>query len=80
MELHLVRSENLMLDGGAMFGIIPKVLWKRQYKADEQNRINISMRSLLVIDGDRRILFDSGIGNKQDEKFFGFYFLNGSMV
>jgi len=77
MELQLVRSENLMLDGGAMFGIIPKVLWKRQYKADEQNRINISMRSLLVIDGDRKILFDSGIGNKQDEKFFGFYFLNG---
>ncbi len=77
MELQLVRSENLMLDGGAMFGIIPKVLWERQYKSDEQNRINISMRSLLVIDGDRKILFDSGIGNKQDEKFFGFYFLNG---
>lgn len=77
MELHLVRSENLMLDGGAMFGIVPKVLWKRQYEADQENRINISMRSLLVVDGDRRILFDSGIGNKQDAKFFGFYFLNG---
>ena len=77
MELHLVRSENLMLDGGAMFGVIPKVLWKRQYPADEDNRINISMRSLLVVDGKRKILFDSGIGDKQDSKFFGFYFLNG---
>jgi glyoxylase-like metal-dependent hydrolase (beta-lactamase superfamily II) len=77
MELHLVRSENLMLDGGAMFGVVPKVLWSRQYNADKDNRINISMRSLLVADGERKILFDSGIGDKQDSKFFGFYFLNG---
>jgi len=66
-----------MLDGGAMFGVVPRVLWSRQYAPDKDNRINISMRSLLVIDGDRKILFDSGIGTKQDSRFFGFYFLNG---
>jgi glyoxylase-like metal-dependent hydrolase (beta-lactamase superfamily II) len=77
MEIYTVANGNMKLDGGAMFGIIPKVLWTRQYEVDENNLINISMRSLLVVDGDRRILFDNGIGDKQDKKFFGYYYLNG---
>jgi glyoxylase-like metal-dependent hydrolase (beta-lactamase superfamily II) len=78
MEIYAVANGNLKLDGGAMFGIVPKALWSRQYQADENNMVNISMRSLLVVDGDRRILFDNGIGDKQDEKFFGYYYLNGT--
>ena len=78
MEIYSVANGNMKLDGGAMFGIIPKVLWTRQYDADENNMVNISMRSLLVVDGERKILFDNGIGDKQDEKFFGYYYLNGS--
>lgn len=77
MEIYTVANGNMKLDGGAMFGIIPKVLWTRQYEVDENNLINISMRSLLVVDGDRKILFDNGIGDKQDKKFFGYYYLNG---
>ncbi len=77
MEIYTVANGNMKLDGGAMFGIVPKVLWTRQYEVDENNLINISMRSLLVVDGDRRILFDNGIGDKQDKKFFGYYYLNG---
>ncbi len=78
MEIYTVANCHMKLDGGAMFGIVPKVLWSRQYEADENNMVNISMRSLLVVDGDRRILFDNGIGDKQDEKFFGYYYLNGT--
>ena len=78
MEIYTVANSHMKLDGGAMFGIVPKVLWTRQYEADENNMVNISMRSLLVVDGERRILFDNGIGDKQDEKFFGYYYLNGT--
>jgi glyoxylase-like metal-dependent hydrolase (beta-lactamase superfamily II) len=77
MEIYTVANGNMKLDGGAMFGVIPKALWDRQYESDENNMVSIAMRSLLVVDGDRRILFDNGIGDKQDEKFFGYYYLNG---
>ena len=77
MEIYTVSCGNMRLDGGAMFGIVPKSLWSRQYEADENNMVAISMRSLLVIDGDRKILFDNGIGDKQDEKFFSYYYLFG---
>ena len=77
MEIYTVACGNMMLDGGAMFGIVPKSLWKRQYDADENNMIGISMRSLLVVDGERKILFDNGIGDKQDHKFFSHYYLFG---
>lgn len=77
MEIYTVACGNMKLDGGAMFGIVPKSLWKRQYDADESNMIGISMRSLLVVDGDRKILFDNGIGEKQDHKFFSYYYLFG---
>jgi glyoxylase-like metal-dependent hydrolase (beta-lactamase superfamily II) len=77
MEIYTVANGNMKLDGGAMFGIVPKSLWQKQYVADENNMVSISMRSLLVIDGDRRILFDNGIGDKQDHKFFSYYYLFG---
>ena len=77
MEIYTVACGNMKLDGGAMFGIIPKSLWTRQYEADENNMVSISMRSMLVVDGDRKILFDNGIGDKQDHKFFSYYYLFG---
>ena len=77
MEIYTVPNGNMKLDGGAMFGIIPKSLWQKQYMADENNMVRISMRSLLVVDGDRMILFDNGIGDKQDHKFFSYYYLFG---
>lgn len=60
-----------------MFGIIPKGLWERMYPADDNNLVNLSMRCLFVVDGDRKILFDSGIGDKQDDNFLRHYYLNG---
>jgi len=66
-----------MLDGGAMFGVVPKVVWNKVYPADENNLANWSMRCLLVEDEDRLILIDNGIGAKQDEKFLRHYYLNG---
>lgn len=77
MEIYTVACGNMKLDGGAMFGIVPKSLWTRQYEADENNMVSISMRSMLVVDGDRKILFDNGIGDKQDHKFFSYYYLFG---
>ena len=66
-----------MLDGGAMFGVVPKSLWQRTNPADDNNMCNWSMRSLLIEDGDRLTLIDCGIGDKQSDKFFSFYYLNG---
>ena len=77
MELHVINTGNLKLDGGAMFGVVPKVMWSKLYPCDENNLCNWSMRCLLVVDGERRILIDCGIGEKQTEKFFSNYYLNG---
>jgi len=77
MELHVIETGNLKLDGGAMFGVVPKSIWGKVYPSDENNLCNWSMRCLLVVDGDRRILIDNGIGDKQDEKFLKHYHLNG---
>lgn len=77
MTLHTIHTGNFKLDGGAMFGVVPKVLWQRNYPADENNLCNWAMRSLLIKQGDRKILIDTGIGNKQSEKFFGHFHLNG---
>lgn len=60
-----------------MFGVVPKVLWQKVYPCDEQNLCNWAMRCLLIVDGDRKILIDNGIGNKQDEKWLSHYYLNG---
>lgn len=77
MKLHVIHSGNFKLDGGAMFGVVPKVIWNSLNPADEKNLCNWAMRCLLVEDGDRKILIDTGIGNKQSDKFFGYYYLNG---
>jgi glyoxylase-like metal-dependent hydrolase (beta-lactamase superfamily II) len=66
------------LDGGAMFGVVPKTIWNKLNPADEANLCTWAMRCLLVEDGDRLILIDTGIGNKQDEKFFSHYHLHGN--
>ena len=77
MDLYPINTGNLKLDGGAMFGVVPKVIWGKSYPSDENNLCNWSMRCLLIVDGDRKILIDCGIGNKQPEKFFSNYHLNG---
>lgn len=77
MELYTVNTGFFKLDGGAMFGVVPKSLWSRTNPADENNLCTWAMRSLLVVSGDRVILIDNGIGNKQDAKFFSHYYLHG---
>lgn len=77
MKLFPIETGNFKLDGGAMFGVVPKVLWSKVYPCDENNLCNWSMRCLLVVDEDRIILIDNGIGEKQDEKWLKHYYLNG---
>ncbi len=77
MKLYPIHAGNFKLDGGAMFGVVPKSLWQKINPPDELNLCNWAMRCLLVEEGDRLILIDSGIGNKQSEKFFSHYYLNG---
>ena len=77
MRIYPIETGNFKLDGGAMFGVVPKVLWQRTNPADENNLIEMSMRCMLIEDGERLILIDTGMGNKQSEKFFGFYYLWG---
>jgi glyoxylase-like metal-dependent hydrolase (beta-lactamase superfamily II) len=72
-----VETGNFKLDGGAMFGVVPKSLWNRTNPADANNMIDIAARSLLIEDGDRLILIDTGLGNKQSDKFFSYYHLWG---
>jgi len=77
MNLHSLNTGFFKLDGGAMFGVVPKSLWSRTNQPDENNLCTWAMRSLLIEDGDRLILIDTGIGNKQSEKFFSHYYLHG---
>lgn len=77
MKLHPINCGNFKLDGGAMFGVVPKSLWSKTNPADANNLCNWAMRCLLIEDGNRLILIDNGIGDKQDEKFFKHYYLNG---
>jgi len=74
MKLYPIESGNFKLDGGAMFGVVPKTLWTRTNPADENNLIDMAARCLLIEDGDRLILIDTGMGEKQSEKFFGYYY------
>ena len=76
MIIHVLNTGNFKLDGGAMFGVVPKSLWSRTNPADDNNMCDWSMRCLLIEDGDRLILIDAGIGDKQSEKFFSHYFLS----
>ncbi|MCF6241481.1 MAG: MBL fold metallo-hydrolase [Bacteroidales bacterium] len=77
MEIYSIETGNLKLDGGAMFGVVPKVMWQKLYPADENNLCNWAMRCMLIVDDERKILIDTGIGTKQDEKFLKHYYLNG---
>ena len=78
MNLYPINSGNFKLDGGAMFGVVPKSLWQRTNPADSNNMIDIAARCLLIEDGNRLILIDTGMGNKQSEKFFSYSYLWGS--
>jgi len=77
MNLYTIDSGFFKLDGGAMFGVVPKSIWNRLNPADENNMCTWAMRCLLIEDGERLILIDTGIGNKQDDKFFSHYYLHG---
>jgi Zn-dependent hydrolases, including glyoxylases len=78
MKLYSINTGFFKLDGGAMFGVVPKSIWNKLNPSDENNLCNWAMRSLLIEDGNRLILIDNGIGDKQDGKFFSHYYLNGS--
>lgn len=78
MNLHVVNTGFFKLDGGAMFGVVPKSIWSKTNPADENNLCTWAMRCLLIEDGNRLILIDTGIGTKQTEKFFSHYYLHGS--
>lgn len=77
MKLHVINTGYFKLDGGAMFGVVPKSIWNRLNPADEYNLCSWAMRCLLIEDGDKLILIDNGIGDKQDAKFFSYYHLHG---
>jgi len=77
MRIHVIESEYFKLDGGAMFGVVPKSIWNRLNPADENNMCSWALRCLLIEDGDKKILIDTGMGNKQSEKFLGHFYLHG---
>lgn len=78
MKIYPIQSGNFKLDGGAMFGVVPKSIWGKTNPSDSQNRIPMSTRCLLIEDGERLILVDTGLGSKQTEKFFSHYALFGN--
>jgi glyoxylase-like metal-dependent hydrolase (beta-lactamase superfamily II) len=78
MKLYPINTGNFKLDGGAMFGVVPKSIWQKTNPADANNMIDLAARCLLVEDGDKLILIDTGMGNKQSSKFFGYYYLWGN--
>jgi glyoxylase-like metal-dependent hydrolase (beta-lactamase superfamily II) len=77
MQLHTIDTGFFKLDGGAMFGVVPKSIWQKTNPADENNMCTWAMRCLLIEDGDKLILIDNGIGTKQDSKFLSYYYLHG---
>ena len=77
MKLHVLNTGYFKLDGGAMFGVVPKSLWSRTNPADQNNMCSWALRSLLIEDGERLILIDTGMGEKQSDKFFSYYYLHG---
>jgi glyoxylase-like metal-dependent hydrolase (beta-lactamase superfamily II) len=77
MKIYPIETGNFKLDGGAMFGVVPKTIWQKTNPADSNNLIDMSMRCMLIEDGNRLILIDTGLGEKQSAKFFGYYYLFG---
>lgn len=78
MKIHVLNTGFFKLDGGAMFGVVPKTIWQKTNPADENNMCSWAMRSLLIEDGNRLMLIDTGIGDKQSEKFFSHYYMYGN--
>ncbi|MFC4816247.1 MBL fold metallo-hydrolase [Flavobacterium sp. GCM10023249] len=77
MKIYPIEAGNFKLDGGAMFGVVPKTIWSKTNPADNNNLIDIAARCMLIEEGNRLILIDTGMGNKQSDKFFGYYSLWG---
>ena len=77
MKLHVLNTGYFKLDGGAMFGVVPKSLWSRTNPPDQNNMCSWALRSLLIEDGKRLILIDTGMGEKQSDKFFSYYYPYG---
>lgn len=77
MQIHVIDAGHFKLDGGAMFGVVPKTIWNKMIPADENNLCSWNLRCLLVNTGNRLILIDTGMGDKQDAKFQGYYFRHG---
>lgn len=82
MKITVINTGLFKLDGGAMFGVVPKSIWSRTNPSDEQNMCTWAMRCLLIEQGDQKILIDTGIGNKQSDKFFSYFSLhrNDSLI
>ncbi len=80
MKIYPIETGNFKLDGGAMFGVVPKVLWQKTNPADSNNLIDMSLRCMLIEDGNQLILIDNGAGNKQSEKFWSHYYLFGDFT
>jgi glyoxylase-like metal-dependent hydrolase (beta-lactamase superfamily II) len=80
LRVHALQAGLQRLDGGAMFGVVPKTLWERKIPADEKNRIPLGMRCLLVEHPDALVLIDNGLGNKESEKFIGIYGIENGPV
>ena len=78
MKIYPIEAGNFKLDGGAMFGVVPKAIWNKTNPADDNNMIDMAATCLLIEDGDRLILIDTGMGDKQSEKFFGYYYQWGN--
>ncbi|MCF6224023.1 MAG: MBL fold metallo-hydrolase [Flavobacteriaceae bacterium] len=74
MQIYPIETGNFKLDGGAMFGVVPKAIWQRTNPADSNNLIDMGLRCMLIKDGNQLILIDNGTGDKQSDKFFGYYF------
>ncbi len=77
MKIHVLNTGFFKLDGGAMFGVVPKSIWQKTNPADSNNMCTWALRSMLIEDGNRLVLIDTGIGDKQSEKFFSYYYLHG---
>lgn len=77
MQLHIIDAGTFKLDGGALYGVVPKSMWSKNMPSDENNMCSIAMRCLLIEDGEKLILIDTGIGEKQDEKFLKHFFISG---
>jgi glyoxylase-like metal-dependent hydrolase (beta-lactamase superfamily II) len=73
LSIYPISTGQFFLDGGGMFGVVPRVLWQQQYPPDDQNRIKQALRTLLIIDGDRKIIVDAGVGNWHEPKFLEIY-------